>query len=282
MSGNKADPQNGSHPGPIFTRFIKHEIRDNSTVEYTMLVTEASTKESWTIVSRYSQFREVHKQLKTLAKGKLPKFPPKKLFGNTDSTFIFQRQKALENYFNVVLADPFLSKLQPLQHFILQNHNKTIKRTTTHKDNKGERDGGSVGAEESKNQGTLAKDERVSERERREAVEKELNEITNLFAQKMIDLTSVLDPPDQEEFEKKRALYHKHLAGTNFPKAHRTFRFPSPIITSVQHLDEPTLVRNQDPLFSNMEKLVGNFRMKVNLLDFVRDEESRNFVHVLQ
>ena len=55
-------------------------------------------------IKRYSELLELHNSLKTLPIS-LPKFPPKKLFGNKKEAFIQARVRNLNNYYAELLQN---------------------------------------------------------------------------------------------------------------------------------------------------------------------------------
>lgn len=64
--------------------------------------------------------RDIAKQLSDEFPDKLPEFPPKKWFGNTDEKFINQREKALENFFNHTLKNISIDKAKCLRDFLMK------------------------------------------------------------------------------------------------------------------------------------------------------------------
>jgi len=63
--------------------------------------------------------RDVAKQLAEEFSERLPEFPPKKWFGNTDEKFINQREKALENFFSTTLKTISIDKAKCLRDFLM-------------------------------------------------------------------------------------------------------------------------------------------------------------------
>lgn len=66
-----------------------------------------------------------------MLKGKLPDFPPKKWFGNTERSFVSQRKKHLENYLNTILKSIEIDKIPPLKEFLFS---KIERKKETKKD----------------------------------------------------------------------------------------------------------------------------------------------------
>lgn len=98
-----------SYP-PLAVKFLSFSI-DSSVVIYTISITDFSSKETFLIQSRYSLLLDMHRHLLNY-KFPLPLFPPKKCCFNKETSFLSQRQKALENYFNTLLknANPLIIK----------------------------------------------------------------------------------------------------------------------------------------------------------------------------
>ena len=63
--------------------------------------------------------RDVAKQLSEEFPERLPEFPPKKWFGNTDEKFNNQREKALENFFRTTLKTISIDKAKCLRDFLM-------------------------------------------------------------------------------------------------------------------------------------------------------------------
>ena len=70
-------------------------------IEYIIEVTHKESGDSWKFRRRYSHLRDSHKQLKAID-GRVPEFPPKKIFGSKNPRFLMQRKSDLEDYFNEV------------------------------------------------------------------------------------------------------------------------------------------------------------------------------------
>ncbi|XP_057625316.1 PX domain-containing protein kinase-like protein isoform X11 [Chionomys nivalis] len=79
-----------------------------------------STENSWQIVRRYSDFDLLNNSLQ-IAGLSLP-LPPKKLIGNMDREFIAERQRGLQNYLNVIMANHVLSNCELLKKFLDPNN----------------------------------------------------------------------------------------------------------------------------------------------------------------
>ncbi|ERE88415.1 PX domain-containing protein kinase-like protein [Cricetulus griseus] len=79
-----------------------------------------SAENSWQIVRRYSDFDLLNNSLQ-IAGLSLP-LPPKKLIGNMDREFIAERQRGLQNYLNVIMANHVLSNCELLKKFLDPNN----------------------------------------------------------------------------------------------------------------------------------------------------------------
>jgi len=76
-----------------------------SHVEYTIVVKDIKTGDSFKFQRRYSSLRGLHEQLKRTLKN-LPHFPPKKLFGNKNPAFIESRKNQLQEYLSALVNIP--------------------------------------------------------------------------------------------------------------------------------------------------------------------------------
>ncbi|XP_031561283.1 PX domain-containing protein kinase-like protein [Actinia tenebrosa] len=76
----------------------------------------AKPEDSWQVVHRYSDFAALHSILESSGI-ELP-LPPKKVFGNMDSTFIAERQQGLQSYLHFILANPLLSRHISVKKFL--------------------------------------------------------------------------------------------------------------------------------------------------------------------
>ena len=70
-------------------QIFNHQIQDNKTI-YTMEI-KLNNKQSIIISVRYSELLNLHNAMSKEAK--LPNFPPKRFFGNTDEIFLNQSMK---------------------------------------------------------------------------------------------------------------------------------------------------------------------------------------------
>lgn len=101
----------------LHLKFSGH-VQKEDYIEYTILIKD-STGDTWHTSQRYKYLRQIYRELRDkFGKDKLPRFPPKKLIGNTKENFILQRRAALEIFFNNVLNLYNLNDMEPLQRFL--------------------------------------------------------------------------------------------------------------------------------------------------------------------
>ena len=99
-------------------KFIKYIKGDHINYQIKLICIEDSNI-NVEFLERYSSLKDFHENLKKEATSlNLPKFPPKKYFGNTDEKFLNQRMTALEYYFNTILISKDLSKLSSVKKWI--------------------------------------------------------------------------------------------------------------------------------------------------------------------
>ncbi|XP_020616802.1 PX domain-containing protein kinase-like protein [Orbicella faveolata] len=86
-------------------------------VDYIMKVQRGiNHDDSWQVVHRYSEFVTLQSILEV--SGIDLSLPPKKVFGNMDATFIAERQQGLQNYINLILAHPILTRHIAVKRFL--------------------------------------------------------------------------------------------------------------------------------------------------------------------
>lgn len=90
-------------------QFVNYEVA-NGTVYY-MIKVSTSNNETFHIKDRYKCMRTLYDSLRgdRATVSRMPEFPGKKWFGNTNTDFILQRQDQLSNFFNTLLEQPGLS-----------------------------------------------------------------------------------------------------------------------------------------------------------------------------
>lgn len=193
----------------LAVKFLNIEIK-SGVAFYTISVTDLHSKETWLFQSRYSRMRQIHDSLSKLAIEEVPIFPPKRCCFNTEPAFVSQRQKALENYFNIVLKNAELSELGPLKQFLFgekaMNMNKGKKAVVVHKGVGDDRDFNNIYLGPKKSLG--------------------LKNAVDSFAFRFIDLGMNLTPPEEDDIRRKKAavmalkwpkLTSKMMQETKFP-----------------------------------------------------------------
>ena len=103
-------------------QIFNHQIKDNI-VTYTIEI-KLNNKQSIIIKERYSELLNLHNAMSKEAK--LPNFPPKKYFGNTDENFLNQRQLSLNEYYEIITSSHIYSNLPSFRSWIF-NKFKNVK-----------------------------------------------------------------------------------------------------------------------------------------------------------
>ncbi|XP_020912365.1 PX domain-containing protein kinase-like protein [Exaiptasia diaphana] len=76
----------------------------------------ANPEDNWQVLHRYSDFATLQATLEPSGI-ELP-LPPKKVFGNMDSTFIAERQQGLQSYIHFIMAHPLLARHISVKKFL--------------------------------------------------------------------------------------------------------------------------------------------------------------------
>jgi len=99
--------------------------KDSKFAEYVIKGVDEKTSESWEFTSRYSMLREFYVSLKTeiptLKELHLPKFPTKKWFSNTDSSFLKRRCLKLSAFFQGLSSYEIIMNSKTMQEFISES-----------------------------------------------------------------------------------------------------------------------------------------------------------------
>ena len=103
-------------------KIFNHQIKDK-TVIYTIEI-KLNNKQSIIIRERYSELLNLHNAMSKEAR--LPNFPPKKYFGNTDELFLNQRQLSLNEYYEIITSSHIYSNLPSFRTWIFKKF-KNIK-----------------------------------------------------------------------------------------------------------------------------------------------------------
>nr|XP_006822730.1 PREDICTED: PX domain-containing protein kinase-like protein-like [Saccoglossus kowalevskii] len=86
-------------------------------IDYVIRVQRGPVPENcWQIHRRYSDFVTLHDNLKQ--SGIMLPLPPKKVFGNMEREFVAERQKALQQYLNILLSYQILSNSLHVKQFL--------------------------------------------------------------------------------------------------------------------------------------------------------------------
>jgi len=73
---------------PLTVKFQQYELT-SKVAYYTILVTDIDYHKTWSLPKvRYSELRKLHLQIQSSYSHSLPDFPPKKLFGNLEPSFL--------------------------------------------------------------------------------------------------------------------------------------------------------------------------------------------------
>ncbi len=109
-------------------KFVKYIKRDH--VDYLIrLICLEDDKINLEFLERYSVFKDLHESFRKEANSiNFPKFPPKKIWWNTEEKFLNQRQTALEHYFNTILGSKEFNNLPSIKKWIeglITKYNRT-------------------------------------------------------------------------------------------------------------------------------------------------------------
>ena len=240
-------------PIQVAVKFLNIEIR-SGVAYYNISVTDLHTKNTWIFESRYSRMRIVHDSLQRIAKDDVPIFPPKRCCFNTETAFVSQRQKALENYFNIVLKNSDLSELPPLKNFLYSESSKNKKVVNLNKPS------GAKSEEHDFNSIFLGPKKSLG-----------LKNAVDSFAFRFIDLTLNLTPPEEDDIRRKKSLVMSH----KWPK------ITSKLLQDLPKGNEQNLInvknesfpRKNEELYICMEKVMGKIKQKsMTINDFFQPE----------
>ena len=181
----------------VSLKFIGFE-KDADHVEYKILAKD-SQDETWQLTARYSTLRQIYRDLRDVTGiENLPDFPPKKYFGAMSDNFITQRQKALENFFNILLKKHRFDELGSLKEFVESN------KQDPKKTDKPNNQTGGVNTNAQNNANAIGK---KAEKDRLINLEKVIGNFKNEF----FDLNDTLDLPDEEQIRKRKGMYNFKL-----------------------------------------------------------------------
>jgi hypothetical protein len=103
------------------------ETRKNKLMSYTVFRLKVCLgKETWRIYKTYTDFKDMHTQLrarlkKSKRKGEMPKFPSGKMFGADKEDFVKKRKQKLQTYISEILKIPEVMKTGLLTDFLKTN-----------------------------------------------------------------------------------------------------------------------------------------------------------------
>jgi hypothetical protein len=103
------------------------ETRKNKLMSYTVFRLKVCLgKETWRVYKTYTDFKDMHGQLrtrlkKTKRKGEMPKFPSGKMFGADKEDFVKKRKQKLQTYISDILKIPEVMKTGLLTDFLKTN-----------------------------------------------------------------------------------------------------------------------------------------------------------------
>ena len=97
---------------------------DDHNNRFTQYVIQVVTEDGagWELRRRYSQFAELHEQMKSLFSG-LPKLPPKTMGNKLSPAVVTARQNSLEVYLDLLLDDSLTRRADPLFQFFQVDEN---------------------------------------------------------------------------------------------------------------------------------------------------------------
>ena len=168
---------------------IVNHINQEGKILYTIEI-KLSNNQIIKINQRYRELLNLHNIMSKEAK--LPPFPPKKLFGNTEELFLTQRQNDLNTYYGQIISSNTFVNLPSFKKWILNIINDTKIKLRDDLD-------------------YFVADDINNEKNRQKKKEKEINEdILPLF----IDMSEW----DQEISTKDRELYYQNIINSEiFP-----------------------------------------------------------------
>ncbi|CAG9318256.1 unnamed protein product [Blepharisma stoltei] len=155
-------------------------------IEYILIITDNVSGERWSFKRRYSQIRHLHQNLKHFS-SQVPKFPPKKIFGNKNKEFIETRKRSLEIYLNSLSNNHELGQSAYFKDFI-RPQDKTLLKQGTDKAN-------------------TAKNRQKTVEEAEEALKPALTQIVEETSTQFMDLSTQPNPVGEEDSKAKAKEY---------------------------------------------------------------------------
>ncbi|CAG9333454.1 unnamed protein product [Blepharisma stoltei] len=155
-------------------------------IEYTIIVTDNISGERWSMRRRYSQIRQLHQILKNFS-SQVPKFPPKKIFGNKNKEFLETRKKGLEDYLISIANNHELGQSAYFKDFIRPNDKVLFKQSN---DNR-----------------KVAQNRPKTVEEAEEALKPALTQIVEETSTQFLDLSAQPNPISEEDSKAKAKEY---------------------------------------------------------------------------
>jgi len=219
----------------ITIKFADYEIQGDH-VDYKILVKE-SNNQTWQVNARYSRLREVHKDLKKkFGSNQLPEFPPKTLFKNLNTSFISQRQKALENYFSVLLRKYNLDDLEPLK-LLIKEGKKVVNNKESIVGNKAEPT--NLKTEPQREQVTV----------NNQANSHIIDKIIEKYSAQLFDLKDMPTFPDPEDIRTKIKQYQQFSRSYNF---NISWNIPAGSEANLISIQDETLLTQNHGIVANL------------------------------
>jgi len=111
--------------------FKKYELKDGVVNYLINLSSENDSSINLDFKDRFSRLNDLHEAFRKEADSlNFPKFPPKKMFFNTEEKFLAGRKVKLQHYFNTILGSKDFSRLKSLNVWIddlIKKYNKSSK-----------------------------------------------------------------------------------------------------------------------------------------------------------
>mmetsp|Transcript_22117 Transcript_22117/g.21827 ORF Transcript_22117/g.21827 Transcript_22117/m.21827 type:complete len:149 (-) Transcript_22117:109-555(-) len=144
---------------------------------------------------RYSQIRQLHQNLKNVS-NQIPKFPPKKIFGNKNKEFLETRKRGLEDYLISIANNHELGQSTYFKDFIRPNDKTLFKQVND------------------KGKATQNRPKTVEEAE--EALKPALTQIVEEISAQFLDLSAQPNPISEEDSKAKAKEYLQASMNTEF------------------------------------------------------------------
>ena len=111
---------------------VLSHIKIENHIEYLINISEEKSGSNSFFPEKYSTLRSLYELMKKESKvKKFPSFPPNKLFGYEEESFVIQRAKDLNAFFQEIISDQNYNKLPSFKTFVESNlqKNSIIKNT---------------------------------------------------------------------------------------------------------------------------------------------------------